>query len=347
MMKTVFGKIFVCSICMFILLVSVPSYGAEKVISLRLAHFMPTTSDQVILAQEWAKEIEKRTGGRVKITVYPGSTLMPVAQTYDGVTKGIADIGYGIFTYHRGRFPLTEVIDLPLGYKTGYFATKMVNEYYKKFKPKELDDVKVLFLECHGPGFIHTRKSVTKLEDLKGMKIRSSGLSAKIVTALGASPVSLPVTEAYDALAKGVAEGITLPDDGIMIWGLTDVVKYHIRHWSSSYTSAFYTVMNKQKWESLPKDIQQIFDKLDEEWIEKTAIMWEKYEEKARELLRSKGNTFVELTKEEDARWASLMKPIIADYVKMTNEKGLPGDEALKFCQDYLKKNDKFDYMKK
>jgi TRAP-type transport system periplasmic protein len=346
-MKTLHRTIFLSSVMLLIFLVSAPCHGAEKVISLRLAHFMPSTSDQVLLSQEWAKEVEKRTGGRVKITVYSGSTLMPVAQTYDGVTKRVVDIGYGIFTYHRGRFPLTEVIDLPLGYKTGYFATKMVNEYYKKFKPKELEDVKVLFLECHGPGFIHARKSVTKLEDLKGMKIRSSGLSAKIVSALGASPVSLPVTEAYDALAKGVAEGITLPDDGIMIWGLTDVVKHHIRHWGSSYTSAFYTVMNKQKWESLPKDIQEIIDKLDEEWIEKTAMMWEKYEEKARQLLRSKGNKFVELTKEEDARWASLMKPILADYVKMAQDKKLPGAEALKFCQDYLKKNDRFDYMSK
>lgn len=348
-MKSIYGKIFVCSIsiCMLILIVSVAGFSAEKVISLRFAHFMPPTTDQVALAKEWAAEVEKRTGGRVKVTVYPGSTLMPVAQTYDGVTKGIADIGYGILTYHRGRFPLTEVLDLPLGYKSGYFTTKLANEYYKKFTPKEFDDVKLLFLDAHGPGFIHTKKPVAKLEDLKGMKIRASGLSAKIVSALGASPVSLPVTEAYDALVKGVAEGITLPDEGIMVWSLGDVVKYHIRHWSSSYTSTFYTVMNKQKWNSLPKDIQQIIDKLDEEWIERSGIMWQNSDDKMRVALVKKGNKFVELTKEEDARWAALMKPILADYVKMAKEKGLPGEQALQFCQDYLKKYDKVDYKVK
>ena len=319
-----------------------PGSGAEKVINLRLAHFMAVTTPQVKLHQEWAKEVEKRTQGRVKITVYPGATLMPVAQTYDGVTKGVADIGYGIFTYHRGRFPLTEVLDLPLGYKSDYVPTYLVNEYYKKFKPKELEDVKVLFLDAHGPGFLHMRKPVNRLEDLKGVKIRASGLSAKIISALGASPVSLPVTEAYDALAKGVTEGITLPDGGIYTWGLTDVVKYHIRNYSTAYTSAFYTVMNKQKWESLPKDIQQIIDKLDEEWIDKVALMWARdHEEFGRDILKKKGNKFIELSKEEDARWGKLMKPILDDYVKSMKEKNLPGEEALRFCQDYLRKNDK------
>lgn len=348
-MKGVYGRIFVYSISMFmlILLVSTPGFSAEKVITLRFAHFMPPTSDQVALAKEWASEAEKRTGGRVKVTVFPGSTLMPVAQTYDGITKGIADIGYGIFTYHRGRFPLTEVLDLPLGYKSGYFVTKLANEYFKKFNPKELDDVKVFWLDGHGPGFFHTRKPVAKLEDLKGMKIRSGGLQSKIALALGAAPVSIPVTDAYDALSKGVAEGIMLPDEGIMTWSLGDVVKYHTRNWGTTYTATFYTVMNKQKWNSLPKDIQQIINKLNEEWIERAAIMWQDRDDRMRGTLAKQGNKFIELTKEEDARWAALMKPIFADYVKMTKEKGLAGDQALQFCQDYLKKNDRVDYKKK
>lgn len=311
------------------------------------AHFMHTTTDKVALANEWAKEVNKRTNGKVKLVVYPGGTIIPVAQTYDGVTNGIADIGYGIFTHHRGRFSLTEVIDLPLGYKSGYYATKLANEYYKKFKLKELDDVKVMYLDAHGPGFIHTRKSVTKVEDLKGMKIRASGLSAKVVSALGASSVSLPIIETYDALTKGVAEGISNNDEGITTWSLGDVVKYHIRNWGSSYTSAFYTFMNKQKWDSLPKDVQQTIEKINEEWIEKAAVMWEKGEEVARERLREKGNHFVELSKEEDARWAGVVKQILEDYVEMAKGKGLPGEEALKFCKDYLSKYDQVDSSKK
>lgn len=323
------------------------SFAAEKVITLRFAHFMPSVAAQVKLANEWAQEVEKRTAGRVKVTVYPGSTLMPVAQTYDSITKGTADIGYGIFTYHRGRFPLTEVIDLPLGYKSGYYATELINEYYKKFKPKELEDVKVLWLEAHGPGFLHTKKPVSKLEDLKGMKIRTGGLQSKIASVLGAAPVSIPITDAYDALSKGVADGICLNDEGILIWSLGDVVKCHLRNWGTTYTAGFYTVMNKEKWNSLPKDIQAIIEKIDEEWIEKAAVMWQERDEVMRDTLAKKGNQFVELTKEEDARWAALVEPVLADYVKMTKEKGLPGEEALQFCQDYLQKNDKVDHRNK
>jgi TRAP-type C4-dicarboxylate transport system substrate-binding protein len=98
--------------------------------------------------QEWADEIGKRTNGQVKINIYPAGTLMPATQIYDGVTKEVADIGYSIFAYTKGRFPLTEVIDLPIGYQNPAVPSKLINAYYKKFKPKELDDVKVLFLEA-------------------------------------------------------------------------------------------------------------------------------------------------------------------------------------------------------
>jgi len=223
----------------------------------------------------------------------------------------------------------------------------LANEYYNKFQPKELDDVKVFWLDGHGPGFFHTRKPVAKLEDLKGMKIRSGGLQSKIALALGAAPVSIPITDAYDALSKGVADGICLNDEGVTTWSLGDVVKYHTRNWGTTYTATFYTVMNKQKWNSLPKDIQQIIDKLNEEWIERAAVSWHNREEAGREALIKKGNKFVELTKEEDARWAALMKPIFDDYVKMTKEKGFPGEQALQFCRDYLKKYDKVDPLKK
>ena len=129
--------------------------------------------------QEWADEVGKRTSGRVKVNVYPGATLMPPQQIYDGITKEVADIGYGIFAYHRGRFPLTEVIDLPLGYKEPPRPIKDDQRVLQKFKPKELEDVKVLFLEAHGKDIISTKKPVSKLSDLRGMKIRATGLSVQ------------------------------------------------------------------------------------------------------------------------------------------------------------------------
>jgi TRAP-type C4-dicarboxylate transport system substrate-binding protein len=217
----------------------------------------------------------------------------------------------------------------------------MINAYYKKFNPKELQDTKVLWLSTHGPGIFSMRRSINKLEDMKGLKIRCSGLGAKIVTAVGAAPVSIPITDAYDALSKGVAEGLLLDIGGTHGFSLGDVVKYHIENLGSSYTTGFFTVMNKDKWNQLPPDIQKIIDTLNEEWIEKAAASWDKWDTDGREAMKKKGNTFIRLSKEEDARWAEKMKPILDDYVQATKSKKLPGDQALQFCLDYLKKHDK------
>ena len=341
MKKHVFIKVLLCVLLFTFCFLTHNGYAAEKVTTLRYTHFMAPDNLQSKSSQEWCKEVEKRTNGRVKVMFYPGGTLIPIVQTYDAVVKGSADIGFGIFTYSRGRFPLTEVIDLPLGYKDGYTASKLINEYYKKFKPKELDDVKVLYLQAHGSGIMHFKKPITKMEELKGMKIRSSGLSAKIVTVLGGTPVSLPITEAYDAISKGIADGMTNDVGGLVLYGLSDLLPYHIENYSSAYTSAFYTVMNKDKWNALSPDDQAIIDKINEEWIEKSAQIWREFDVAGRKAILQKDGKFVKLSKEEDARWAQAVKPILDDYVKTTKEKGLPGDQALKFCIDYLKAYDK------
>ena len=135
-------------------------------IKLTYSVFFPAPHKNAVLATDWAKEIEKRTDGRVQITVFPGGTLTPADKCYDGVVKGISDIGFSVLAYTRGKFPLTEVSDLPLGIKTGLVASKVINEYYKKFQPKELDEVKVMYLHGHGPGVLHTKKEVKTLEDL-------------------------------------------------------------------------------------------------------------------------------------------------------------------------------------
>jgi TRAP-type transport system periplasmic protein len=336
-----FTGITVFAVSLVLLLSAFPAYSQEKVVNLRYAHFMPSVTKQAVLADQWCKEVEKRTNGRVKITFHPGSTLMPAPQTYDGVVKGIGDIGWSIFSYTRGRFPLIEVIDLPLGIRTGYVATQMINAFYAKFKPKELDEVKVLYLHAHGPGILSSKKPVAGLDDLKGMKVRSTGLSAKIAQALGAVPVGLPITETYDALMKGVAEGVLIPVEALQQWKLMEVTKFTTENYGSSYSTAFFCVMNKEKWASLPPDIQKIIEKVNEEWIEKTGRLWDDMDREGRELAQKKGHKFIALSKEEDARWAEKMKPILEDYVKANKAKGLPGDEALKFCQDYLKANQK------
>ncbi len=300
-------------------------------IKLNYSVFFPAPHKNAVLATEWAKEIEKRTGGKVQITVFPGGTLTPADKCYDGVVKGISDIGFSVMAYTRGKFPLTEVSDLPLGIKTGLVATKVINEYVKKFNPKEFDEVKIMYLHGHGPGILHTKKEVKTLEDLKGMKIRCTGMAAKIVQALGATPVAMPMGETYDAISRGVVDGSMAPIEALQGWKWGEVVKFTIENFSSSYSTGMFVVMNKAKWNSLPPDVQKIIDQVNEEYAEKQGKLWDEIDKAGRDFTLSRGNKIISLSPEESLRWEKAVRPILDEYKKNMQDKGLPGQEVLSF----------------
>jgi TRAP-type C4-dicarboxylate transport system substrate-binding protein len=339
-MKRMFGVVVVA--VMFLLLGSTcpPIYAQEKAITLNLSNFFPPENRISVVMDQWCKEVEKKTNSRLKVTQFSGGTLTPPAQTYIGVTKGVADIGLSFFSYTMGRFPLTEVLDLPLGYKSGYIGAKLANEYYKKFKPKELDEVKVLFLTTSPPHMLFAKRPVKNLEDLKGLKIRSTGTSAKVVQALGGAPVAMPMSDAYDALSKGVVQGIIGPYEPMKGFKLAEVVSDSTEY-GTAYLNANYIVMNKDKWNGLPADIQKSIEQVNEEWTEKMGRLWDELDKEGKDVFLQKGGKAIVLSKEENARWAERLRPILDDYVKDMKSKGLPGDEALKFCVDYLKAHQK------
>jgi TRAP-type C4-dicarboxylate transport system substrate-binding protein len=316
-----------------------PPVASGAPVELNYSIFFPATHGHTLLATEWAREVEKRTGGAVKINIFAGATLTPADQTYDGVVKGIADIGMSVFSYSKGRFPLSEVLDLPLGYTSGLQATRLANAYYQMFQPKELADVKIMYLMAHGPGILHTKKPVERLEDLAGMKIRGTGTSAKIVAALGATPVAMPQNEAYDALQKGVVEGLVSPIETLKGWKFAEVVKYTTRDIRTAYSVGFFVAMNRARWDALPQEARAAIEAVNAEWIEKAGKAWDEFDKVGTEFALSKGVRIIELSKEEDARWAEKVKPMLADYAAAAKAKGLPGDEALKFVLDWLKAN--------
>jgi len=310
---------------------------AYNTITLTFSNFFPSAHKNSKIMEEWIKEIEKRTGGKVKIKYYPGGTLTPATQIYDGVVKGISDIGESCFAYTRGKFPAMEFVDLPLGYTSAIQATRFVNHYYKRFKPRELDDVKVLFLHAHGPGILYTTFPVDRLEDLRGRKIRATGLASKVVTALGAAPVGTAMYETYDALRTGVVEGAMAPAEALQGWKWGEVVSYTVQNFGSAYTTAMFVVMNKQKWDSLPGDIQRIFEQVSEEWIEKQGRLWDEIDREGIAFARSRGKKIISLSAEENSRWALAVKPLIDEYIRNTHAKGLPGEDAARFAMNYLK----------
>jgi len=329
------GTLFLCLLIGFCFLTSSAVFAQVK---LNYSVFFPAPHKNAVLATEWAKEIGTRTNGKVQITVFPGGTLTPADKCYDGVVKGISDIGFSVLAYTRGKFPLTEVADLPLGAKSALASTRLINEFYKKFKPKELDEVKVMYLHGHGPGILHTKKEVKSLQDIKGMKIRCTGLAAKIATQIGATPVAMPMGETYDALSRGVVDGSMAPYEALQGWKWGEVVKFTTEDWGAAYSSGMFVVMNKDKWNALAPDIQQIIEKINEEYAEKQGKLWDEIDKAGKDFTIGRGNKIVSLSQDENWKWTMAVKPILDEYVKNMKEKGLPGQEALRFCLETLYK---------
>jgi TRAP-type transport system periplasmic protein len=341
MKRSVIFMFFACFFCVYFLTSGI-SQGAEKVIKLDFSSTLPPQSAASLLFAEFSKDIEKQTADRVKVTYHPGGTLLPPNQTFDGVTNGIADMGFSGMGATAGRFPVMEVMDLPLGLKDCMTGARLMEDLYIKFKPKEFDKVKVLFFMSTSPTVFHTAKSVKTLEDLKGMKIRTSGgLNVKVVEALGAVPVVMNVGDTYDALSKGVVNGVQFAFAGIRDLHWNDVIKYSTINVRSSTLNNGYLIMNKDKWNSLTPGDQRIIDKLADEYAVKFAKTWDKDDEDNRAALKAAGQTIINLSKEEEDRWYARVAPLVDAYAKDKNAKGLPGTEIVAFCQDWIKKNQK------
>ena len=288
--------------------------------------FFPPTHIQTRVPDAWAKEIEKRSNGQIKIKIFTSGSLTPAPQIYDGVVKGISDFGLSVFAYSPGRFPVIAAVDNPLGYPNAFVATRTINELYRKFKPKELSDVHVCYLFAHGPGLLHTAtKPVNTLDDVKGLKIRSTGTSQLIVRALGAAPVAMSQGETYDALKKNIVDGTLVPVEALEGFKQAEVLKYTTLTYSAAYSQGFFVTMNLDKWNSLPKDLQQIITEVSKEYEEITAKAWGDSDESGRKFALSLGHEFIKLSDAESARFKEAVQPVFDEYIKNANEKGVDG----------------------
>jgi TRAP-type C4-dicarboxylate transport system substrate-binding protein len=319
--------------------VSSPAMAQEKTFTLKVTNFLPPGHQASLAFDQWGKDLEKATNNRVKVKIYHSATLAAAVQQYDAVVKGIADVGNHVLGYTMNRFPLSEVLDLPLGIPNASVAAKMMNEYYKKMKPKEFNDVKVLWFHGQGPGYVCTRnKQVQKMEDLKGMKMRCYGGNARFLQALGGTPVAMPMTEVYDALSRGMVDGLLSSLETLESFRTGEHVQYVTQNKLTAYGATFLVAMNKKTWNSLPPDIQTIIDQSSQEQIDKFGKAWDQGDTVGKTFLEKRGVKFLTLPREEEQHWIDNgAKPLYDDYVKRMKERNLPGNEALKVVLDFLK----------
>jgi TRAP-type C4-dicarboxylate transport system substrate-binding protein len=316
--------------------------SSEKPIELSYNTIFPPVHPEFKLIEDWARLVEKRANGRVKITVYPENVLSPPPNVYDSVVSGMADIGVPILGYTRGRFPVMAIIDLPLGYPNGVIASRVANRFYQQFKPKELDEVKVLRCDGNTPSILHTRsKPVRTLEDLKGLKIRGTGPAADFIKALGAVPVSLSQGETYEALQRGLVDGNIVAPEALMSYKQAEVIKYTTESYCIAMVAGGARIVNLKKWNSLPKDIQDVLQQVTDEWSDVRAKGWAEADKKGLEFSLKRGNQIIPLSEAECARWKKAVEPAIDKYVADMNAKGLPGKQYIDFMYKLISEETK------
>jgi len=323
-------------VCMF----GTVGFTQDKVITLRYSDQFPAGDVHTKLSQDYCKEVEKRTNGKVKITLYPGSTLNTTLQMYDAVVQGTADMSNSVPVYQKGRFALMEGLgDTPFQYSSARQAAIIANMAYEKFKPKEFDEVKVMYFHMTPEVKIHTIKNpILKVDDLKGLRYRAQGGNEFIVKQFGAIVVAMPQSETYDALSKGLLNGMSAVQSGLQTWKTADIFRYSTEAKGAAQTALFLVSMNKKKWDSIPPEHQKVIEQINKEWMLKQGQQWDDIEKEGKEYCISRGMKINQLSAQEQAKWDKAAEPLFTDYVKRMKDKGLPGEEFLAFVREQLKK---------
>lgn len=282
----------------------------------------------------WADKIESDSNGRIEIARYPSMQLGgKPPELFDQVIDGVIDISWNVVGYTPGRFPSTEVFELPFIVDDAKTASgafwKMLDE---DIAGREFSDVKVLGGWVHGPGVIHANKEVHAPADFNGMKIRGASRQVNaLLNTLGATPVGMPVPAVPEALSKGVIDGTTIPWEVTRALKVPELVDYHTEFTGPMlYTLTFVLVMNNEKYNSLPDDLKAIVDQ--NSGLEFSMFAGETqqaYDDPARELALDNGNSIVTLTREETQAWESAAEPVRAAWLAEMAEKGLDGQAMI------------------
>jgi TRAP-type C4-dicarboxylate transport system substrate-binding protein len=322
--KKIFLPIFAIVLTAALLLTACGPAAPQETIYLAMANYLPIAHNFTALQEQFGKDIEARSNGRVVITYYPGGSLLTAPKVPDGLEQGIADIAFSHIGYNRGRFPVSEALDLPMGYPTGWVGSHVATDFMNKFKPAEWDSLHLLLVNagCTAGLMLHDTK-VTKLEDLKGKTLRGAGEVADAIAALGATPRDIPMVEMYDSVSKGVVDGTLVGIETLKTFRMAEVCKYTAFAWQVGNMYTFYLAMNKDKWDALPPDIQKIFNDVSEEYAEKYAELWNQIDVAGINYsLGIPGNEVYVLTDAEGQRWNEAVQPVIGKYVDTMTANG-------------------------
>jgi TRAP-type C4-dicarboxylate transport system substrate-binding protein len=294
-----------------------------------------------VVLQGWANEVEKATGGRVKLTMLPKHPSAPPG-TFDAVRDGLVDVSYVTASYTPARHILPLMAELP-----GAGDTALVNSvaysriYWKYFHAVgEYKGVKQLGVFTHGPGQMFTKRPVNGIADVQGLKIRTGGgIAEKVAKALGASAFVKPAPESYELLKGGVADGVFFPFESIISFKLDTVIEQATVFPGGMYSSAFGFFMNEDKWNKLPKEDQAAIEKVSGEHLARLAgRSWDEADAKGLDALKKSGVKIVTADAAFSAEVAKRSAPIVEEWIKSASAKGVDAAKILAEFRAELKK---------
>ncbi|WP_206476743.1 TRAP transporter substrate-binding protein DctP [Microbacterium sp. KRD172] len=241
--------------------------SSGETIKLTYAFFAPAASFPAVQMQEWADQLNERTDGRVEVELFVGGTLLGSGDIYDGVTQGVVDVGLDSPAYDTSRFPLSSVINVPIGMENAETASKTFLDLLTEFEPEEFDDFEIITAFTTEAAYIQSEDALTNRDDLDGVSLRGSAAVVPVLEALGAAPVGMSMSEVSEAMNTGVIKGYVSSREVMKDFGLAESVKY-VTDYPLGISNSFVAVMDKARFDSLPEDVQQVIRDLRVEMME-------------------------------------------------------------------------------
>jgi len=321
---------------------------AQAQVTLKLHHFLPPVSNgHAKMLAPWAKMIEQDSGGKIKIDIFPSMQLGGTPpQLYDQARDGVVDIVWTLPGSTAGRFPSTEIFELPfIGARRGIVNARASQEFADANLGKETADIKLLSYWSHDHGLIHSNKEVKTMDDLKGLKLRSpTRLAGEALKALGATAIPMPIPQVPESLAQRVIDGCVVPWEVVPAIKLDELVKFHTEIPGSPtlYTASFFLAMNKAKYDGLPADLKAAIDKNSGmKFAELAGNMWDDAGALVLERVKKRGNTLTTISEEEKAKWIKATAPVAEGWIKQVKDKNLDGGKLIEQAKALVAKYDK------
>lgn len=300
-------------------------------VTVTLAHPFPGEHPmQVEMIEPFVQQVEQRTEGTVTFEIHPGGALTDATTAYENTVSGAIDVGWALQGYTAGRFPLTQIVELPFVFDSAVQATETLWTLYEEFPAlqEEYGDVKVLALWTHDIGGVWTvDRPVRSPEDMSGLVMRSPGtVQNDLIEAFGGSAAGMPAPEVYDSLERGVIDGLMIAPSGINSFNLHEVINHGTI--GGFYTAAQFLVMNKQTWDSLSSKQQQAIDELAGRQLSLVAAR--AYDEAHQEALENLPDRGVEVHSPSDDEldvWQRAADGVIENWIAENEANGAPAQQ--------------------